>query len=375
MGNMLATLIQMGSMAVFVMILAVEGDQIRKHLGLFILLCSNYVAHLVGMIVVVLAFPAFAVGHLQTSLLFTSLILYLMLFFRLVERFELFVKSGSGMRFRDLGIGGLSLVGAILPFFIVFFQADKGHTNSALFQILMAFVCISLTIVYMFRRQKERQKYEQEQLYMLDVEKRQLEIRRFRHDYLNVLLTLQHYFEGDDLQGMKRYFDEEIMPTGKFLMEQNIELGNLGNLCIPEIKSLCSVKLMEAQSYGIETIVEIPSEIRSMNMKYSVLARILGILLDNAVEECCCLEGSMLHMGIFEHKGRHQIIIKNTCRDNKLTPRQMFEKGFSTKGRNRGLGLSNVRALLDRMEDATIKTINENGHFIQELEIKRGERL
>jgi len=369
-GTISATLIQMASIAVLVMILAMDGSQIRKYLSLFLWLIANYMIHLVLIVVVVVAFPTVAVTLVQTSLLFASLLLYLMLFFRVMERFEFFTKQRV---VRDWGVATLALVGAILPFFIIYFRSYEDASNLALLQVVVAFVCITLTITYMLRRQKERLKYELERQYILDVEQRQLEIRRFRHDYVNVLLTLSRFFEEEDLQGMKAYFDEEIMPTGRFLREQNIELGNLANLNVPEVKSLCSVKIMEAQSHDIETFVEIPREIGCLHMKSSILARILGILLDNAIEECVCCEQPSLHIGIFEREELQQIIIKNTCRKNSLTPKQMFDKGFTTKGKNRGLGLSNVRTLLDSLDNATIKTVVENGYFIQELQIRRGE--
>ena len=48
----------------------------------------------------------------------------------------------------------------------------------------------------------------------------------------------------------------------------------------------------------------------------------------------------------------------------------IFKKGFSTKGENRGLGLSNVQNIISHYPNVSLRTISHDHSFRQELEIK-----
>ena len=52
---------------------------------------------------------------------------------------------------------------------------------------------------------------------------------------------------------------------------------------------------------------------------------------------------------------------------------ELFEQGFSTKGDNRGLGLSTLKELTDSNENVLLDTVIENGYFVQKVEINNKE--
>ena len=49
----------------------------------------------------------------------------------------------------------------------------------------------------------------------------------------------------------------------------------------------------------------------------------------------------------------------------------LFELGFSTKGRNRGIGLNNVKEILDKYENIILETEMEDSKFRQIIRFKR----
>jgi len=239
---------------------------------------------------------------------------------------------------------------------------------------VMYFLAIALIVIIVINlsmRYTRKVKHEAEQKYIKEVEERQLEIRRFRHDYLHLLSTMKSFISDKDFEGLEQYYNSEIMPTTEWLNHQNIELGNLGNLEIKEIKSLLSMKLMQAQTLQIETIIEIPEVVNKINMKSSLLARILGNLLDNAIEELAHIEAPMLNFAILDKEDHQLIVVRNTCRDDVPTTKQLFEKGFSTKGDNRGMGLSTVKQIIGKLNHVSLTTKAENGYFVQELKIEK----
>lgn len=48
---------------------------------------------------------------------------------------------------------------------------------------------------------------------------------------------------------------------------------------------------------------------------------------------------------------------------------ELFQERFSTKGENRGLGLSTLKEITDSTENVLLDTTIENGYFIQKVEI------
>ena len=49
---------------------------------------------------------------------------------------------------------------------------------------------------------------------------------------------------------------------------------------------------------------------------------------------------------------------------------RIYQKGFSTKGSNRGLGLTNVKEIIDRNPNVNLETLIENNEFTQVVKIK-----
>ena len=49
----------------------------------------------------------------------------------------------------------------------------------------------------------------------------------------------------------------------------------------------------------------------------------------------------------------------------------LFALGFSTKGRNRGIGLNNVKEILDKYENIILETEIEESTFRQIIRFKR----
>jgi len=282
-------------------------------------------------------------------------------------RFTFFATNRTFMRH-------LSILGLILSVVATFFIDNERSSENALrSDIIFLMVVIPAIILLAFWQlrlfyKKESEAYKEQ--YIREVETQQLAIRSFRHDYINLLLTMDQYLKEDDLSGLKQYFANEIMPTRNALINQDVELGNLGQLQIKEIKSLLSVKIMEAQSLGIKTIVEIPAVVAKINMKSAILARVLGIFLDNAIEECKQHRDARLLIALIEKADYQLIVVKNTYAGEMPTVKQIFERGFSTKGNERGLGLFNVRQLLDKVQHASLTTTIDDDYFVQELKIK-----
>ena len=65
------------------------------------------------------------------------------------------------------------------------------------------------------------------------------------------------------------------------------------------------------------------------------------------------------------------IEISNTFSDKGLTVDKMFEKGNSSKGENRGLGLYKVKEILKRYPGVTLNTCVDKDLFLQKMTIEK----
>jgi len=76
-----------------------------------------------------------------------------------------------------------------------------------------------------------------------------------------------------------------------------------------------------------------------------------------------------LIVGCFNIKDSVNFVVKNSCRADIPPLRQLQQSGFSTKGKERGLGLNNLSELVDSLPNLALMTEVENGYFTQTLMI------
>jgi len=107
-------------------------------------------------------------------------------------------------------------------------------------------------------------------------------------------------------------------------------------------------KLTLAQQKGIEINFECINPVEKLMSDEISIIRILGILLDNAIEASMTASSKRLNLLIISNLEQQEIVIENTFSDPLPDLKQMNKLGFSTKGNDRGYGLANVKEILDQ---------------------------
>lgn len=249
--------------------------------------------------------------------------------------------------------------------------------NSAIelaYGLVMILVCISLLISV---RKEEKVKYEKAQLeslkeYIGNLEEMYTEMRKFRHDYINVVSSISAFIEDKDMQGLEEYFNNNIYYLNNKIHKNNYKLGALKNILMQEVKGLISAKVMRAQELGIDVVIDVVEAIDDIKMQKIDLIRSLGIILDNAIEASMESEGKSINIILVKKEKSVVIVVTNTYGNKILPISKMFKAGISTKGENRGLGLSNLKEITGRYANVALDTYIENNIFIQEMEIYSG---
>lgn len=211
--------------------------------------------------------------------------------------------------------------------------------------------------------------YDNLQEYIGQVEGMYQSLRTFKHDYSNIMASLAGYIEIGDVDGLREYYQTSILPIGYKLKSNQNTISKLYNLDIIELKSLISIKLNYAQELNIDVNLEIMEKIEKINMNIVDLARIIGILLDNAIEACQECEEPFINLSIIRTQEDITIIVKNTYIKQDLDYSKLGSIGISSKGERRGIGLYNIKTIIGQYDNVIIDTSYEERYFTQVLEI------
>ncbi len=239
--------------------------------------------------------------------------------------------------------------------------------------ILFVLVYFSLKAESEARLQAQEALLSQQALYVQNLERIQQEMRDFRHDYKNLMSGLYvSAREGDlapvqeMLKNMTGYFDEKVG-------EDIRRTTQLGNIRILELKGLVLTKLMEMQEQGIFCNLEVLYPVNRIDMEIPDVVRCLGILLDNAAEAAKETKKPEVDLMISSLESGVTIVVKNMVEEPPNLNR-IWERGYSTKGEDRGLGLSIYRQVTGKYANVYQSASYQEPVFFQEwyVENRRG---
>ena len=194
-------------------------------------------------------------------------------------------------------------------------------------------------------------------------------LRSFKHDYVNILLSMSGYIEDGDMDRLKDFFESKIFPTKDLITGGDYKLNQLSSIGVLEIKSLLSAKMIYAHESGIDITIDIPDKVESFLIDTVDLARILGIFLDNAIEAALETEQPQIGLNIIQNETGVSIIISNHFRDNSVMLHKLKQKGFSTKIGHQGIGLWNAQKIISSYDNVLLETTMKCGCFTQHIEL------
>jgi len=219
------------------------------------------------------------------------------------------------------------------------------------------------------RREERRNEEERKELmkHMDDLLRQHTAMRKFKHDQSNIFSSMDIFVAEDDWGGMKNYYNTRIKSAFEVITADDFALESLNKIKVREIKGILIIKLAMAQNLGIDVSFEADEEISEFPVDSVALVRILGILLDNAIEELEYIGTGKLMVGCFKVEDSVNFVVQNTCREDMPPLKKLQERGFSTKGKGRGLGLDNLYDITKANPNVALMTTIKDGQFIQKL--------
>ena len=242
------------------------------------------------------------------------------------------------------------------------------------FFILFIFISSSLlkNLHIKIEVEAEKQKLEQQKKYIEALERNNNEIRKFKHDFNNIILGLEGYITSNEVNNIKLrdYFYNNIKDFNTKIELDNIVLSHLNNIKILSIKNLLTNKIISAQNNNFKVDICIEDEIDDFYVNEMQLSRILGIFFDNSLEAGLDLEyNRFIELIILKANKTIVIQITNSFKNKDLDVDKINESGYSTKGENRGIGLSSANDIISK-HNMILNTRIEDNLFKQTLTIE-----
>ena len=166
------------------------------------------------------------------------------------------------------------------------------------------------------------------------------------------------------------FYAKNIVPFARQELQKNDLYMKLSNIHDESMKSFLYFKIMQ----GIEQDVDMDLQVRLYNTDDSFymgqidLIRILGILLDNAVEEAKLCNGTVV-TSIKEDEREYVFSISNTVR--RQTRERGVIPGTTDKGLGRGNGLLIMNKLIRKYKNVLFNSFFKEDRFVQCLRIEK----
>ena len=219
----------------------------------------------------------------------------------------------------------------------------------------------------------KQKKFEQKHLqtYTDEIVELYNEIRGFRHDYAGMLVSMQMAIDSGDLQEINRVYNEVLVKANQKLRSEKYTYFDLNNIEDSALRSLIAQSIVYARKNDVEFTLEVKDIITRLSIDLLDLVRIMSILLNNAVEGAADSYLKQMEVAVIKMDFETVIVIQNSCKITMTPSEDLFALGFSTKGRNRGLGLNNVKEILDKYDNIILEIEMEDNTFRQIIRFKR----
>ncbi|MCD7124720.1 GHKL domain-containing protein [Limosilactobacillus caviae] len=172
------------------------------------------------------------------------------------------------------------------------------------------------------------------------------DFRRERHDMKNMLLSVQGYIRDHN--------DEKANQLLSAFLQTNIDGKNyegidksLSRLNISGLRNLIKEKAYRIVEQEIPLAIEVNAKIDSLPGSEVKTARIIGILLDNAIEATSNQKRPYIQIALLRHdEENYELVVANSL-EKTLDLNKAMKFEHSEKENHQGIGLSNITQLVD----------------------------
>lgn len=315
---------------------------------------------------------------LYRALFTLSIYLCIYILYRIIRYFKFNIKLENMTRKNRILFIINTLLGILAiatQIYLMAFYSDKMPiyiTITSILSLLAYFVISFYSLLSTNKLDTTTRDLEEAQLYNKTLTILHDSIRGFKHDFHNIVQSIGGYADRGDLEGLRVYYRQLLQDCGR---TNNLTALNPEVINNPAIYNVLATKYHKADEIGVQINLGIFIDLNEIekHMKIYEFTRILGILLDNAIEAASECENKIIHVSFRKEQNRRRllVIIDNTYKNKDINVDKIYEKDFSTKSKetNSGLGLCEVRQILKKNNNLNLYTTKSEEFFSQQFEI------
>ena len=269
----------------------------------------------------------------------------------------------------------LGLIAVGTQIYLMAFYSSTTPVFITVITILSLLAYFSISIYSLLSTSKlvtTSQSLEEAQLYNKTLILLHDSMRGFKHDFHNIVQGIGGYIETENMEGLKKYYSQLLKDCNRV---NNLTALNPSIINNPAIYNVMASKYHKADEIDVQINLGIFVDLNEFekHMKIYEFTRILGILMDNAIEAASECKDKIIHVSFKKEENRNRLVmvIENTYANKNIDIDRIFEKDFSTKSKktNSGLGLWEIRQILKKNNNLNLFTTKNEEYFVQQFEI------
>lgn len=315
------------------------------------------------------------IGYENVAIVISNLII-LIIAIVLYKKVDLHTISLTFQRNSKL-IGLILLLESTLVFLLIFqYKNAYGkvpikYTVISGIMVLIIILCIH-GLLYRIKYQEKQAELEAYKTYSAAFSDLITQIRARQHEFDNHISALcnLHYIckDYDELVQEQSKYAKDVISNNRF--HKLLVSGN------PVIAGFLYGKLSSIQEQGIEVTYTFHISEFTSKIPVYLVVELVGNLLKNAVEAVKTQQvEKQIHLSCTENENEFCLGVRNRSEKIPLDEiGRFFEKGYSSKGSGRGLGLYNVKEICEKYGVDIVcdnTEIDDKNWFLIELHIKK----
>ena len=315
------------------------------------------------------------IGYENVAIVISNLII-LIIAIVLYKKVDLHTISLTFQRNSKL-IGLILLLESTLVFLLIFqYKNAYGkvpikYTVISGIMVLIIILCIH-GLLYRIKYQEKQAELEAYKTYSAAFSDLITQIRARQHEFDNHISALcnLHYIckDYDELVQEQSKYAKDVISNNRF--HKLLVSGN------PVIAGFLYGKLSSIQEQGIEVTYTFHISEFTSKIPVYLVVELVGNLLKNAVEAVKTQQvEKQIHLSCTENENEFCLGVRNRSEKIPLDEiGRLFEKGYSSKGSGRGLGLYNVKEICEKYGVDIVcdnTEIDDKNWFLIELHIKK----
>lgn len=291
------------------------------------------------------------------------------LLFLVIKPFKDFIRVANRNKYLYI-LTVFTLIVIASSFALHYYMNVFNFTAYLVSSVIILSYCIFTVLVWFatLRKTINEEELAQQKFYNESLHSTLFDLRRFKHDWSNNMTVIYSMLKMDKISELKQYVSELIIQNTEHSSTEIYNIRNAG------LFGIITSKVNQAHDLGVNVELSVIGEVENIpGVKISELCEIIGIFLDNAIEEAGKTDKSV-SIKLQNNDRFIELSISNTCL-NTPDMRMICKEGYSTKGENRGMGLAIANKIIDKYKNILHITSYEENIFTQTIEIVDGKGL